>query len=84
MPEWLSRYLGLPDALAEGVGVVGQVVDGAVAVAGGMIAPLARALPAGFAWSLFFCRRMGGGPCRRVPAPRASVPLRGRGRPAVL
>ncbi|CAK0826014.1 unnamed protein product, partial [Prorocentrum cordatum] len=84
MPEWLSRYFGLPDALAEGVGAVGQVIDGAVAAAGDAIAPLARALPTGFTWSLFFCQRIGENICQRVPALHASGPLRDRGRPAVL
>ncbi|CAK0899327.1 unnamed protein product [Prorocentrum cordatum] len=85
MPVWLSRYFGLPDALVAGAGAVGQVIDGAVAVAGDAIAPLARALPAGFAWSLFFCQRIGESLLgQRAPAPRASEPLRGRGRPAVL
>ncbi|CAK0863074.1 unnamed protein product [Prorocentrum cordatum] len=84
MPEWLSRYFGLPDALAEGVGVVGQVIDGAVAVAGDAIAPLARALPAWFTWGLFFCQWMRGSLCRRVHALFASEPLRDRGRSAVL
>ncbi|CAK0873101.1 unnamed protein product, partial [Prorocentrum cordatum] len=85
LPEWLSRYSGPPDALAEDVGMVGQGIDGTVAVAGDSIVPSARALPTEFTWSLFFLfHRIGESLRQRMPAPRAPEPLRGRGRPDVL
>eukprot|EP00959_Pyramimonas_sp_CCMP1952_P256543 5358891-Pyramimonas_sp.AAC.1 len=64
--------------------MAGQVIDGAVALAGDAIVPSARALPVGSTWisssaSEYTVESL----CQRVPAPRASEPPRGRGRPAV-
>ena len=74
MPEWLSRYIGLPEVRAEDIGIVGEIVCGEIAHKGGVIVPLARALPMGFAWGLF-CQRIGEDLCSQVPVLRASVPL---------
>ena len=57
MPEWMSRYFGLPALTAEAAGLTGEIIDGTPALATDKIIPLARPLPMGFTWSLarLFC-----------------------------
>ena len=51
MPAWLQRYFALPSLTAEELGI--SMADGTPVAPGGEIFPLPRALPLGFAWSLY-------------------------------
>ena len=84
MPEWMSRYFGLPALTAEEAGLTGEIVDGAPALASDKLIPLARPLPMGFTWSLAICQDCVERLCAEARCLRGVPVLRDRGGPLLL